>query len=479
MPSASDLHDAISAELGASRWATPMAALAVRFLGRGSKHLGHAVASVVDGLLEKAPDETRWGGYLPKKGGPRRVAKPKPVARRRPLIDALAALDELPSLATMVYVDDGEGESVVPRSFGLWLGLVDPDAPAFCAPGGFLMVGWPMARLEDPDALVAECEPIVRALGAEVAWLGAAVWLAPSVLINASSNRLSMGTRFHARHPQVGAPSVQAQKSPLHDAARAQGLDPFAGFYCPAWTMWLQSAMARRVRRFPGVRQTREGLTRLTLTETVPFAMDEATYDAWRAGWETMAPVKLSPQPPTFEPLERRSTEHTLWHGYLGRFEARSHAAALEAAEERVEQSASARERQVNAERDLAEALQREPARALSAAERLADEVSVEKAMWALADAFPALLKGGHASVADVERWLRRGLDADLPGPRTQLAERMANAAVAAKLEALAFEALMAARPSKKGLRVEWVKRLERISPVRRLRRDPRWASLA
>lgn len=67
-----------------------MAALAVRFSGRQLSHLGRAVAPVVEALLDSAPDEARWGGYVPKRHDRRRVAKPRPVARRGPLVDALA-----------------------------------------------------------------------------------------------------------------------------------------------------------------------------------------------------------------------------------------------------------------------------------------------------------------------------------------------------------------------------------------------------
>ncbi len=119
--SAAALSAALTKELGDTRWATPMAALAVRFSGRSLSHVGRAVAPVVETLLATAPDGARWGGYVPKGSDRRRVAKPRPVARRGPLVDALATLSRLPAKATMVYVDDGEGESVVPRSFGLWL----------------------------------------------------------------------------------------------------------------------------------------------------------------------------------------------------------------------------------------------------------------------------------------------------------------------------------------------------------------------
>lgn len=478
MTAATALRDTLAAELGESRWATPMAALAVRFSGRGLEHLGRAVAGVVDRLLAVAPNDTRWNGYLPGGGDRRRVGKPRPLARRAPLLEALASLDVLPPHATMIYADDGEGESVLPRSFGLWLGLVDPSVHAFCAPGGFLMVGWPMTQLERGDALVADSEIIVRELAAEVAWLGPAIWLAPSPLFNAASNRLAVGKEFHARHPQVGAPSVEAHASPFHHAAREQGVDLFDGVLTPAWTTWLSSKLARRVRGYPGVRATQDGLTRFSLSETVPFAMDEPTYAAWRAGWEAMGSARISLRPPTFTPTEQASSEHDDWHGYLGRFNAPTFAASLEDVEDVLKRSIVAKERQIEAEQALEDAVRRSPEQVLVAAQRLADEVSFEKALWKLADAFPALLKAGHVSVADVEAWLRRGLDAGLPGARTQLAERMANAAVAAKLDVLAFEALLTARPRSPGARAEWVERLERITPVRRLRNDPRWRSL-
>ncbi len=341
------------------------------------------------------------------------------------------------------------------------------------------MVGWPMERLEGPEGLVSECEVAVRALGAEVAWLGPSVWQAPTPLFNAASNEVNLGKHGHARHPLVGAPSVEAHASPFHHAASEQGVDLFDGILAPAWTMWLTSSIARRVRKFPGERSTRDGTTRLSLTETVPFEMNERNYQACHAAWQSMGSARLQLEPPAFAPNEQASAEHTLWHGYLGRLADPTYNAARVTSRNTLRRAGSAKSRQVDAEIGLDEALRKRPDHALAAAERLAVDGSLRKALWSLANAFPNLLKAGHASNADVQSWLRRGLDAGLPGSETQLAERMANAAVAAKLNELAFEALMMARPAKPSARAEWVKRLERISPVRRLRRDERWKTLS
>lgn len=472
MSSASKLTETLRGQIGESEWVTPMAALAVRFSCRGL-HVGKTVAPLIDRLLDAAPEGTRWNGVIPKVGGRTRVAKPLSAARRKACINGLSKLTKLPTEATMLYADDSEDEPITPESFGLYLSLVDPKVRSFCAPGGYLMVAWSMERLEEPNTLIAECEAIVRELSAEVAWLGPSMWLAPNCLYNASSNEFGKYGAFFAQHPQISVPSIQAHAHPFHFAAAEQGLDVFEGVVAPAWTTWLRSSISKRVHGFPGKRSTHKGLTRLTMSETVPFRMSEKNYSLWRDAWSAMKPARLLLEVP--EELDFPS----VWNSYYGRLEAPSWRSSKAAAKRTIDAALKEREIHIETMQRFEHARRNHPEELLAVAEEALGKTPLSGLLWGLAHDFPSLVKAGHARPSDVEMWLRRGLEEGLPGKATQAAEGMASAAVAAKQEALAFEILMCARPKTKAGRKEWMKRLERISPVRRLRRDPRWASLA
>ncbi|MGC4119158.1 MAG: hypothetical protein QM765_32245 [Myxococcales bacterium] len=283
----------------------PMAVLSVRFSGERLEHVGRAASKALDLLLTRAPEATRWRGLVVKGAKVTRSNAPRPVTQAglASVAQGLAALRKMPSgCAFQVYAKDGSTEDLAPERFAAWVSLVNAAEDSFATPRGFLAAGFPLDVLEArPQELVELTDQLVELLQAEVASLGPGVWLAPHCLFNSGSNELPDKapwlTELFGVDPQLDAPHLLASRWPHTDDEVEPDL--FSGLLAPSWTMWLDAKLARKVKAFPGAHVKTRSFTRYQLSDRPPFEMDEATYAAWRAGWQALSPVHLRCKDPS------------------------------------------------------------------------------------------------------------------------------------------------------------------------------------
>lgn len=108
---------------------------------------------------------------------------------------------------------------------------------------------------------------------AEVAWLGPSVWAAPDMLHRLAP--LSLGPlhelpespatliELFGAFPQLDAPNLYA-------SAGASPEEFLNGLSAPAWAMWLDARLAKKVKHFPGQHERQAGFTRYLLSPTCP-----------------------------------------------------------------------------------------------------------------------------------------------------------------------------------------------------------------
>lgn len=275
----------------------PMAVGWVRFSGEGTAHVGKAALDALNRVLRRAPSTAQWRGLLVKGTTRTRIATPRALSSFGPVTNALESLKRLPSAPLGLLVKDGARDELAPASFAAWLSLARDDE-TFAAPGGLLSFGFPLETLQTPAELLALGDELVTLLHAEAAALGPGVWLAPQWLFNSASNELPDHPKWLIElfgvDPQLDAPHLLASRWP-HTASETSP-DLFSGLLAPAWAMWLDQRLAKKVKAFPGATQRLATATRFLSSPEPPFEMTEARHRAWRAAWQALAPVHLTSQ---------------------------------------------------------------------------------------------------------------------------------------------------------------------------------------
>ncbi|MFO0600651.1 MAG: hypothetical protein U0228_35410 [Myxococcaceae bacterium] len=394
--SARELFERIDARLSEHQreFIRPMAALTVRFRGKGLPHVGNAAWNALQLVLQRAPEGCRWRGVA---GSRFAAARPMSEAGLAPVKTALAKLKTLPGTPVQVYVKDGSADVLAPEHFAVWLSLAKDWRQTFATEGGLLSVGLP---LEQADSLVALGDELVEGLRADVAFAGPAVWLAPHCLFNSASNELPDSApwllELFGADPQLDAPHLHASRWPF--TADEVKPDLFSGFLAPSWTMWLGNARAKRVTGFPAER-TRKGprATRFQLSERAPMNMTEALYAQWRSGWAALAPVHLTVENDEPSPTEKY---------FRARLSAPSFSSLL--AGWRKEQTAQAEAARV--ERELLARVRtatesRDP-KALELAAGARGKVDAGSLCWVVLPALVELVPAGKVDAASALVWL-------------------------------------------------------------------------
>lgn len=372
-----------------------MGSLVVRFSAQSLAHVGKTAWAALELALQLAPASARWRGVAGK-----RFAAPRAIsaAGLAPVRTALEKQRQLPRDAVMLLVKDGPTETLAPESFAVWLSLAKDWKHTFATQSGLLSVALPLERL---DALVALGDELVERLRAEVAWCGPSVWLAPHCLFNSASNELPDFApwliELFGVDPQLDAPHLYASRWPF--TADEVEPDVFSGVLAPSWTTWLAPKLAKKVTAFPPERTVkRPHFTRYQLSDAPPFAMTEAVYAQWRAGWAALAPVHLRNDDPS--PTAKY---------FRGRLSAVSHASLLADWREAIERETRAKAKEQELLRELQQLADARSPALLELAERVRDSVDPGSLCWAILPALVELIPAGQVSAAAGLVWLDYG----------------------------------------------------------------------
>jgi hypothetical protein len=376
-------------------YAKAMGAFVVRFSGDKLPHVGTAVDGALERVLAMATRPVTFRGFLTKGAKRTRYAAPRPAigAGRNLLSSALATLKAMPKESVMLYFSDGKPDQLVPEGLAAYVSLAKDAGNTFATGKGFLSCAFPMTAVTDAKwtALVDE---LVVLLGAEVAWLGPALWLAPHCLFNSGSN--DFDEKRHAiglwgKHPHVDVPSVYASRAPFSfDEYEPQAL---AGLLGPAWRMWLAAPLAKKVKTFGGESVKLHAATRYTI-DASPFEMTEASYQTWKTRWAELAPVHIT-----------NASEDEIAPYHAGRFAAKTYAALLPAwtAERTAAQATQARQGEIS--RTLQQLAQSPTKKLLAYAESIAKEMTSHNA-WYFLPGLRDLLAAGKAKPEEASVWL-------------------------------------------------------------------------
>lgn len=298
----------------------PMTVMWVRFSGKGLPHVGKSALAALNLVLKRAPSTARWRGFIMKGKQTTRVATLRALSAFTPVTSALESLKTSPPGAFELYVKDGSDEHLAPDTFAAWLSLARTGDDTFAAPGGLLSFALPLDALESTASLLSLGDELVETLRADSAGLSPGVWLAPHCLFNSASNELPDHPRWLIElfgvDPQLDAPHLLASRWP-HTADETTP-DHFSGLFAPAWAMWLDARLAKKVKSFPGHRERLPHATRYHSSDTPPFEMTEAMYRDWRAAWQALKPVRLDSKDtsPTGRFYRSRFSGET-WSGQL------------------------------------------------------------------------------------------------------------------------------------------------------------------
>lgn len=273
----------------------PMTVMWIRFSGKGLPHVGKSALAALNLVLKRAPSTARWRGFLVKRKKTTRVATPRALSAFTPVTTALESLKTSPPGAFELYVKDGTDEHLAPDTFAAWLSLARTGDDTFATSGGLLSFALPLQALESTPSLLALGDELVERLHADSAGLSPGVWLAPHCLFNSASNEVPDHPRWLIElfgvDPQLDAPHLLASRWP-HTADETTP-DLFSGLLAPAWAMWLDARLAKKVKSFPGHRERLANATRYHSSDTLPFEMTETVYRDWRAAWQALSPIHL------------------------------------------------------------------------------------------------------------------------------------------------------------------------------------------
>jgi hypothetical protein len=249
-----------------------------------------------------------------------------------------------------------------------------------------------MASVVDPKwtALVDE---LVVLLGAEVAWMGPAVWLAPHCLFNGSLNQIDKAEQAIAvwgKFPHVDVPSLQASRWPFD--FKEYEPSALAGLLAPAWRMWLAAPLAKKV-KYRGETAKLHGATRFAI-DASPFEMTNATYATWQTRWAELAPVHV-----------KNVGENDVAKYFLERFAAKKFSELQPTWQSEYEASQAKASREGDISRTLQELARAPTKKLLEYAEGIAKEMSSHNA-WYFLPGLRDLLAAGKAKPEEATVWL-------------------------------------------------------------------------
>jgi hypothetical protein len=379
------------------KYAAAMGAFVVRFSGEKLAHVGKAVDAALDRVLALAQQPVSFRGFLTKGAKRTRYDKAKPIqgAGRKTLTDALATMKALPMEASMIYFFDGQAESLVPKHFAAYVSLAKDAGNTFATGKGFLSVAVSMESLADAK-LLAVVDEIVVLLGAEVAHMGPAVWLAPHCLFNSSSNDIEQREAFVAlwgASPQLEIPSFLAARSPFaFDEYEPSAL---AGLLAPSWRMWLGAALAKKVKKYGGTTaKLHGGATRYHATDASPFEMSTAIYDEYKARWAELSPVHVT----------NESDGAAAWY-YRARFAAKTFTTLHDEWKTALDVATKNERRSYEITGELAKLAQKPTTKLITYAESIAKEMTASHA-WYFLPGLRDLLEAGKAKPEEATVWL-------------------------------------------------------------------------
>ncbi len=463
MPAADALAQRAMAVIDLADYAKPMGALTLRFSGKRLAHVGKSVDSVLDRILAisaSADQQVTFRGYLPKGKKRTRYAAPKRMegAGRKLLATAFATMRAMPRDSAMIYLKDGPGDSLVPDRFAAYISLAADAGNTFATGDGFAMVAFPLATLEDPRWLALGDE-LVTALGAEVAWLGPAIWMAPHNLFNGSLNNLDSDETLislFGTDPQLDVPSYFASRWPFTYDEQRPG--PLRGFLTPSWVMWADRTLASKVKSFRGRTAKLRGATRYHVSARSPFAMTEAAYTEWKQAWTDLAPLHLT-----------LDEQNEISQYYLTRFGAAS-ISELVAGWRTARAAGRPRRKRSSAIGAQIQTLAKGPGgKLLAYAGSVVKQLDGDN-LWYLLPALQELVVKDELSTADAAVWL----DICDELGQTSILVKAAALAAAARADDRALDLLRRARASGALSGVS----LKSDARFRRLRKDPRFAKV-
>jgi hypothetical protein len=390
------MRDVLASSEYLEEYAKAMGAFVVRFSGDKLAHVGKAADGALERVLAMAKKPVRFRGFITKGAKRTRYAASRALegAGRKLLSGALATLKAMPKDATEIYFKDGKPDSLVPDDFAAYLSLAHDARKTFATGKGFLACAFPMTALEDAKWTALVDERVVL-LGAEVAWMGPALWLAPHCLFNSSSN--DFDEERHAislwgKHPHVDVPSVYASRAPFDfDEYEPSAL---AGLLGPAWRMWLAAPLAKKVKTFGGATAKLHGGTTRFEIDASPFAMTEAIYTTWKTRWAELAPVHVT----------NPSTDEIAPY-YTRRFAAKTYAELLPAWKSEHDIAKAKRAREGEISRTLQKLAENPTKKLLEYAEGIAKEMTSSNA-WYFLPGLRELLAAGAAKPEEASVWL-------------------------------------------------------------------------
>lgn len=464
---AKKLERALNA-LATPEYQRAMAVLAVKFSGSSLAHIGKAASDVVTKLLEKAPAKTRWSGWLRKGTKSISVKTGREVTTKAlgPVFRCLEETRALSGAPVLLYFSDGPDGRPAPDQFGLWLSLVEPGT-SFTAARGYLMFGLPLSTLESPETWFALGDELVTRLKAEVAWLSPALWQAPPSLFNAHANApvddSSWYVNLFGRHPQVDLPALLSHARFPYDEEEFEP-DVLSGVVAPAWTFWLSTKLAKKVKQFPGNKTSTPNFVRLQLGKRVPIEMTEADYTEWRRSWEALKPIHL-------KCVETNAAVRF----HRGRFDAKSHAQLLSQWRRDSTQKYQNEKEKLSLDVELENA-KRGPLKGYFAVARKA-RGHLDSLYWSLLPVLAGACSRGEVTSDEALEWLDHAEEDKAFGASTQVLLHAAAVAVAAGASGRALKLLKVGYDKEKGWKQlpTWQRRLKADKRLKLLRKLPEW----
>lgn len=443
-----------------AEYAKPMGAFVLRFSGKRLAHVGKAVDAAIDRLIA-GRDALTYRGFLTTGGTSKRYAAPKPVtgAGRTTLTKALSGLRAMPKERTMLYFKDGKPDALPPDRFAFHVSLVADHGNTFATGRGFLSCAFPLDTLEDPKwaALVDE---LVVLLGAEIAWMSPAIWLAAHCLFNGALNEVEKPAALIAlfeNDPQLDIPNLFASRWPFGFDELEPG--PLEGFVAPAWVMWLDATLARRVKKYGGTTAKLHGGRVRYHVGGSPFAMTAKLYEQWKARWAELAAVHV-----------RHTDENAISTYYCGRFAATSLDALGKDWRASHGEAAARQKRQYEISGEFQRLAAAPGPKLLEYADSVAKEMTSSNA-WYFLPALRDLVEAGHAKPAEALVWL--DICEQMNDP--QLLRKLAAVAAVAGDHARAIDLL---RRGLEANQIASIPELRRDPEFKALRKDPRFKKL-
>lgn len=356
-----------------------MGALTVMFDAASGKEIDACISLALE--MTKRPLVFR--GFLAKGTKSTRYAAPKAMsAARKVITDTVGSYRAFPKESTMVYIHDGAPEKLPPKEFALYLTLEAGET-------GVLSIAFPLDEVTEPR-WQALGDQVVERLGASVALLGPAVWLAPLSLFNSSGNQIDSAALVAALcsvDPQLDIPSWFSD----HRLTREELKPSKHGLVSPSWIMWLDKSLAPK--RYRGRHEKLASSTRFHAADGTPFEMTDDRYTAWHDAWADLASTRrtLKDDSEIYGPYTRRFDDDSLeamrarWTG-----------------DQADEEDAEARSLEIEVKISK---LVDKPAALLKYVRPLIGELATNH-LWELLPRFTEYVAEGHVDAAEAKVWL-------------------------------------------------------------------------